>query len=400
MTEYANPSNDFRPLSEPMSRCFRFAGHSEGFVVENTVIVSDVDSVGLTAGPLEGFDKTGESNLDVEIGTGEGVIEGTVVGKDTRTTVSLPANSTSTVVLAYDPGTESNVIIDTDSNVTASAGDIPRNDLFSFTTDGDSITAQEDLRVIGERVDVRNDRYESTDGTGTVAVDNSERLDNVDSTSYARLDQNEIVTGTWTFNNNVTVDADLDVTGTTTSDIIEVDEGGDGLRIAVSGDRLFMAPIQEGDARFGSEITYIANDDKWNVESQAFEAPNASPATKNDDILTGDDVRRIGSVTIPLTPINDGGQKDAFVSTSDNDNVKIVRVSMTDAGGTEPPSGVEVQISGEGGGQRLDLATRLTVGSLTNPVHTVGGTGSVRFRLFNSSGSQEELSAHAVYYVA
>lgn len=207
MTEYANPSNNFRPLSEPMSRCFKFAGHSDGFVVENDVIVSDVDSVGLTAGPLDGFRKTGESNLDVQIGSGEGLIDGTVVGKDMSTMVTLPANSTVTVVLAYVPSSESSLLIDTDANVTSSAGDVPRIDLYDFVTDADSITSQTDLRVVGEQIDVKNARYESSDGTGTVAVDNATALDGVDSTQYARVDQNESIMGTWEFNDTITVDS-------------------------------------------------------------------------------------------------------------------------------------------------------------------------------------------------
>lgn len=180
---------------------------------------------------------------------------------------------------------------------------------------------------------------------------------------------------------------------------VEIDEFGDGAIHAVSGDRYYIAPLQEDNAIFSSEITYIANNDEWKVESERFTAPNASVAINNNDVVTGDDFRRRADVSMEIDSMGANSSRDTHVSLDSEDAAKVLRVSMTDEQGNEPPAGARVTISGEGGGQSVDFATRLAVGTLDNPLADVSGTGSVRVRLFNGEETSEELGCHVTMHV-
>lgn len=201
MTEYVNPSNNFRPKSEEMGRVFRYAGHTPAFIADTTTtLVSDIDSVGVTAGPLGAFAKASETGLDFVVDTGEAMIQGALLAKDTQTTVTLPASSSGTIYLAWDPSVENGLIIDYDGSGNVSG--IPRTALYDFTTDTSNVTGQTDQRNVGEDISVQNNRYEGG-GVSVDQADNSSKLGGVGPSAYGRLAQNESVNGTWTFNSSI-----------------------------------------------------------------------------------------------------------------------------------------------------------------------------------------------------
>lgn len=433
MTDYALISSNHTSVPVENLRAFKQGGHAEGWVVPNdSMLIADVVS-DLPDSPLNAFDFQSSSGTTVTIDTGEAMVSASPVARDTTTDVNLEGGiNNQEVYVGFAPASLDSVTVGVDSDFGQEYVRIP---IWSFNTDSSSVTGSTDLRILDEYIDVQNRRYE---GSNSVPVDSSQTLDGVDSSKFARVDQNETILGSWNFQGDVGINTSsprgpLDVEGTsyldgeiftfgvmrlgndiavrgnevTGANVVEsnefnLNEDGDGLTIAVSSEgRAYIAPVRNNEStpRFGDEITYVAADNTWTIESPNVEAPNASPATVNNDVVTGDDLRRKTSVTIPLAEIDDNDHANAFISTATNDNVKILRVSMTDEGGTEPPTGCQVRITGEGGGQQQDFATRLTVGTLNNPVHSVGGTGSCRIRLMNNSGSQQELSCHVVAYI-
>lgn len=214
MTDYVNPSNSFRPLSEEMGRLFRYTGHAHSYIADNATLVSDIDSVGVNAGPLNAFVKVSETGLDFEVDTGEAMIQGALVARDTRTTVSLPANDDGTIYLAWNPDVEHEIVIDygTSGNV-----DLPRTALYDYETDGSSITSDTDVRELGEFISTVNSRYETPTGDG-IAVDeaieastagNAANLGGNSPSAFAQLAQDETVGGAWTYQNVVNIHAGL-----------------------------------------------------------------------------------------------------------------------------------------------------------------------------------------------
>lgn len=207
MTDYVNPSNSFRPLSEEMGRLFRYSGHIDSFIAEGTTLVSDVDSVGVSAGPHGAFEKVSTSGLTFTIDSGEAMVHGALLARDTETPVSLPPSDAGTIFLAWNPGSESDLIIDHDQsgNVT----DHPRIPLYDFTTDTSNVSMDEDVRVTGEHIGVRNKRYETSDGSGMAVdqADNATKLGGNGPSYYAASGQNETIAGRWLFSEGFRVDS-------------------------------------------------------------------------------------------------------------------------------------------------------------------------------------------------
>jgi hypothetical protein len=109
---------------------------------------------------LNGFALVSTSGFDITVDSGEGFVGGWCA-RDTQTTISVPPNSTATVVLAwsldaaFDPQTDptrdaaDKVEIDIKANVDVQ---YPKTELFDVTTDGSGITGTTDRRRIGPTV--------------------------------------------------------------------------------------------------------------------------------------------------------------------------------------------------------------------------------------------------------
>lgn len=207
MTEYVNPSNGYAPQSEEMGRVFRYSGHTAGFIADpNTTLVSDVDGAGVAPGPHNAFAHVSTSGFDVTIDTGEAAVHGALLAKDAQTTVTLPESSSGTIYLAWDPSVTSEVIIDHDSSGNVSG--VPGIPLYDFVTDTSSVTSQTDRRTLGESMELQNERYETSDGSGTAVdlAEDSNALSGKGQNAFAILAQNETVEGAWSFNSSVSME--------------------------------------------------------------------------------------------------------------------------------------------------------------------------------------------------
>jgi hypothetical protein len=118
---------------------------------------------------LNGFSLVSTSGFDITIDPGEGFISGWC-SRDVPTTVSVPPNTTATVVLGwsfdavFDPATDSNrdladeTIVDIAQRVDST---YPITELFDVTTGTNGITDTEDRRRLGPTV--TTDRVATTD---------------------------------------------------------------------------------------------------------------------------------------------------------------------------------------------------------------------------------------------
>jgi hypothetical protein len=155
-----------------------FAQFSEGWIQKAasqptpaSVRRPEIDETALNA-----FELISTSGFDITIDAGEGFVGGWCA-RDTTTTITVPANTTSTIVLAwsldaiFDPNTDPNrdladeVRIDTAANVDPQ---YPRTELFDVATDGNGITGTTDRRRTGPTViaDVAEITDSLTDAAG------------------------------------------------------------------------------------------------------------------------------------------------------------------------------------------------------------------------------------------
>lgn len=132
------------------------AGGHSGYIVDGTDISEFYSD--LSSADIDGFAYQGSTGLDVTVAGGEAFCAGWFC-RDRMTTVTLDANTTTTVYAGFDllavldlaggesPADNENVII---GPASAFPAESPRLALYEFTTDGSSVTASEDLRALGD----------------------------------------------------------------------------------------------------------------------------------------------------------------------------------------------------------------------------------------------------------
>lgn len=186
MTDVVTLSVDHTTSPIEASRTFEHGGHSEGWVVPNTMeLLTDINS-SLAAGPLNQFDETSSgTSLSVTIDTGEAIIGGAGIARDVTTSITLTANTTGqTIYVGWSHQTNDAVTIGLSG---AFAADDPRIPLYTYDTDGSGVTNTAVERTLGETINVKNERYESG---GAGSVDNAENLGGNPPSSYLRSDVN------------------------------------------------------------------------------------------------------------------------------------------------------------------------------------------------------------------
>jgi len=150
---------------------------SADWVVPTSRDINASRDAALAAGPLGGFERVdgNDSNLSAQFDTGEAFIAGAYVASDDNAasehTVSLPASSTTTIYLGWDLSTADSLIIGEASDFGTHD---PKLELWEFTTDGSSITADTDLRATspqGESGDIIADTGLDTDQGTTLSLD-------------------------------------------------------------------------------------------------------------------------------------------------------------------------------------------------------------------------------------
>lgn len=183
-----SPGHDNVPIES--SRTFQYSGHIEGWVVPNTMeLLTDINS-SLAAGPLNQFDETSSgTSYDVTIDTGEAIIGGAGIARDTTTTITLSANTTGqTVYVGWSYNSKDTVVIGLSG---AFVADDPKIPIWTYGTDGSGVTSTTEERTLGETINVKNERYESG---GAGSVDNAENLGGNPPSSYLRSDENDAAT--------------------------------------------------------------------------------------------------------------------------------------------------------------------------------------------------------------
>lgn len=190
MTDVVTLSVDHTTSPIEASRTFEHGGHSEGWVVPDTMeLLTDINS-SLGAGPLNQFNETSSgTSYDVTIETGEAIVGGAGLARDVTTTVTLSANTAGqTVYVGWSHQSNDTVRIGLAGDFVS---DDPRIPLYSYDTDGSGVTNVVDERTLGETINVKNERYESG---GAGSVDNAENLGGNPPASYLRTDANDAAT--------------------------------------------------------------------------------------------------------------------------------------------------------------------------------------------------------------
>jgi len=179
MTIRVEPTNgsgiDRQISSRRIAAATRYAGSD--WVVPDTRDINATRDGALAAGPLGGFDRIDgdNTNQSVQFDTGEAFVGGAYLASDDTTAAEhtvgpLSDNATTTIYLGWDLSTADTLII-------GPAGDFgtddPKIELWEVTTDGSSITGDQDLRTTApsnERGEVILD-ITDTDDTTELSVD-------------------------------------------------------------------------------------------------------------------------------------------------------------------------------------------------------------------------------------
>lgn len=145
----------------PASTAKAFANAGGDWIVKNTETLIADEYGPMAAGPYESYNHTGTSGFDVTIDTGEAVVGGACIARDTTTSVTL-ASSTSnqTVYLGWDTSQQDTVIVGLDS---AFPADTPRVAIWEFDTDGSTVTTATRLLDPGRDNAVTNLSYSKAD---------------------------------------------------------------------------------------------------------------------------------------------------------------------------------------------------------------------------------------------
>jgi hypothetical protein len=153
MVQKVHPSFDRVVRNRELTEALRSGGNTDGFVTRpGTRLVEDSEG-DLPTGPLGTFDETSSaSSLSVTIGPGEALVGGAYAATDESFTVSLPASTTTTILLAIKDGLPDTILVDEVTNLDP---DDPRTALFDLKTDGAGVTSVVDRRQVGALVQDR-----------------------------------------------------------------------------------------------------------------------------------------------------------------------------------------------------------------------------------------------------
>lgn len=147
MTDIVFPSPGRGAVPDEWAAISRYGhGDSAGWVVDpSRRLVSSLYDSNITSGALGGFAvvSSPSSSFDVDIDTGEALVGGRYVARDTQTTVTLPSNSTTTIVVGVNQQTRDGVVVDTSGTPDIELA------LADVTTDGSGVTGTTDRRVEG-----------------------------------------------------------------------------------------------------------------------------------------------------------------------------------------------------------------------------------------------------------
>lgn len=325
---YLSFEHETSPEENP--RAFKEGAHSDGWVVSNSdVLISDVTST-IADGPHNAFNYTGASGFDATIDTGEAMVSASPIGRDVTTVVTLASSTNNqTVYAGFEPNSTDTVVIGLDGAFTSAASRIP---IWEFDTDGSTVTASTDLRNIGPRITVENNRYETSDGSGAT-VDDSDRLGGVTSSNYARTDVSE------TFNQSINI-------ATTAShlDLIETDQSDKTWRIEALSGEFVITEVGVG------EPLSIDPSNNSRVEMPNGASFGSDVTVNNNDML---DINSLNGANGQEVRINQGGGSDIALSMASSGGTGVISIRdasnnsiavFNDGGEVDVPNGnIETQ---------------------------------------------------------
>lgn len=142
MTQIVNPSIDRVADSFLTAGSLAYAGLKEGGIVPSGQQTELAKQSAADETVLNGF-AFSTSGLDVTVSAGEAFVFGSWIIKDTQTTVTLPASSTTKVYVGWNKDAANSVII---GRVSDFEDEDAKIEVGEFTTDSSTVTSESDLR--------------------------------------------------------------------------------------------------------------------------------------------------------------------------------------------------------------------------------------------------------------
>lgn len=180
MTDLVNPSPNRAISAQITAATIERAAHAPngGYVVPS-------DESVIEASPLNAFaPELSSSDLTVQINTGEAIVGGVYLGRDTTSSVTLNASdSLQGVYVGADLSQPDTVIVGLASDF--SSGD-PRIQVAAYDTDTSGVTDAADTRTVGRQVDVQNRRYEASPATAVAKANSTDTLEGRSATTLVR----------------------------------------------------------------------------------------------------------------------------------------------------------------------------------------------------------------------
>lgn len=230
MTQIVNPSIDRVADSFLTAGSFAYSGLKQGKIITSGQSTELAKQSSINDTVLNGFAySTSASSLTVTVSPGEAFVFGSWLAKDTQTSVTLPAATTTKIYVGWDRKSANTVIVGTASDFSTTQTDndskIP---IGEFTTDASGVTSNTDLR-----------EFESIDAETLNGKVNADITPDVsDNTAQVVQDVDDInVTGGFSASNDG--DGSATVVGAppyTDSDAISAINNESSLTVNISGD--------------------------------------------------------------------------------------------------------------------------------------------------------------------
>lgn len=241
--------------SHPVTKTIAHGAASPGWIIPAgdptySVSVSHDDFNNTT---LNGFAPSTETtSFEVEIDTGEMYLEGAWMARNTATTVTLDASTTTSLYVGYTIEQPDTILMGDETDVPDDP-DIRRMHLYDIDTNASGVPngGVTDQRVVGRRIATHNTVYDS-DQSGVVdqaeyaqeageassaqVADNADALGGAGPAQYARLDQDETVDSEWTHTLRTNFENTINVHGAQGHiDLFESDNNDKNWRVEVQG---------------------------------------------------------------------------------------------------------------------------------------------------------------------
>lgn len=147
MTDKVHPSFDRTQRAREVSAAIGAAGTIDGWVVpSDTRLVEDSEG-DVASGSLNAFAWGSPSGLDIEVDTGEAIVRGAYIVRDTTTTVTLDDDTTTTVYLGWQDSATDTIVIGPDGDFSSVD---PKIEIYEVTTSGGEVDDFTDLRNVDD----------------------------------------------------------------------------------------------------------------------------------------------------------------------------------------------------------------------------------------------------------